>query len=162
MNIITPKYRGDRLKIITQLKKRTDIWYFVLLEENVLFKESLPSIMVTRNPNWSIEILWYGIGYAKEKMLSPPKRPTWGRLHCWFSLKLLKNLFFFFLFLFFLSCSWLWRQWTIPTNIFNSGVGKYRTNPKITILLTLASVNIFTKNKFEEEIFYVIFFLFIL
>jgi hypothetical protein len=28
--------------------------------------------------------------------------------------------------------------------------------------MTLASVNIFAKNKFEEEIFYVIFFLFIL
>ena len=30
------------------------------------------------------------------------------------------------------------------------------------ILLTLVSVNIFAKNEFEEEIFYVIFFLFIL
>jgi len=47
-------------------------------------------------------------------------------------------------------------------NISNSGVGKYHTNPKNTILLTLASVNIFTKNEFEEENFYVIFFLFIL
>jgi hypothetical protein len=46
-------------------------------------------------------------------------------------------------------------------NISNSGVGKYRTNPKNTILLTLA-MNIFAKNEFEEEIFYVIFFLFIL
>jgi hypothetical protein len=45
--------------------------------------------------------------------------------------KIAKNLFSFFPFLFFLSCSWLWRQWTIPANIFNSGVGKYRTNPKI-------------------------------
>ena len=42
-------------------------------------------------------------------------------------------------------------------NIFNSGVGKYRTNPKITIFLTLASVNNFAKNEFEEEIFYAIF-----
>jgi hypothetical protein len=42
---------------------------------------------------------------------------------------------------------------------YNSGVGKYRTNLKNTILLTLASVNIFAKNTFEEEIFYVIFFL---
>jgi len=47
-------------------------------------------------------------------------------------------------------------------NISNSDVGKYRTNSKNTILLTLASVNIFAKNEFEEEIFYVIFFLFIL
>ena len=44
-----------------------------------------------------------------------------------------------------------------PTNIFNFGVGKYHTNPKNTILLTLASVNIFAKDEFEEEIFYVIF-----
>jgi len=42
-------------------------------------------------------------------------------------------------------------------NISNSGVAKYRTNPKNTILLTLTSVNIFTKKEFEEEIFYVIF-----
>jgi hypothetical protein len=47
-------------------------------------------------------------------------------------------------------------------NISNSSVGKYRTNPKNTIILTLALVNIFAKNEFEEEIFYVIFFLFIL
>jgi hypothetical protein len=52
------------------------IWHLVLLREKVLFKESPPSIMVTRNPNWSIEILWYGTGYAKGKMLSPFKRPT--------------------------------------------------------------------------------------
>jgi hypothetical protein len=30
-----------------------------------LLKESPPNIMVTRNPNWSTEILWYGAGYAK-------------------------------------------------------------------------------------------------
>jgi len=33
--------------------KRTDIWHLVLLGEKVLFEESPPSIMVTRNPNWS-------------------------------------------------------------------------------------------------------------
>jgi len=27
--------------------------------------------MVTRNPNWSIEILWYGTGYVKGKILHP-------------------------------------------------------------------------------------------
>jgi hypothetical protein len=42
--------------------------------ETVLFKELLLSIMVTRNPNWSTEILWYGTGYAKRKILSPLKR----------------------------------------------------------------------------------------
>jgi len=47
-------------------------------------------------------------------------------------------------------------------NISNSSVGKYRTNPNNTKLLTFASVNIFAKNEFEEEIFNVIFFLFIL
>jgi len=48
-------------------------------------------------------------------------------------------------------------------NISNSSVGKYHTNTKKnTILLIVASTNIFAKNKFEEEIFYIIFFLFIL
>jgi hypothetical protein len=46
------------------------------LGEKVLFKESPPSIMVTSNPDWSTEILWYGTDYAKGKMLSPLKRPT--------------------------------------------------------------------------------------
>jgi len=31
----------------------------------VLFKKSPPSIMVTRNPNWSTEILWYETGSQK-------------------------------------------------------------------------------------------------
>ena len=48
----------------------------LFLGENVLFKESTPSIMITRNPNWSTEILWYKTDYAKEKMLSLLKRPT--------------------------------------------------------------------------------------
>jgi hypothetical protein len=52
--------------------------------KNDLFKESPPSIMVTRNPNWSTEILWYGTGYVNGKILSPLKRSAWGRLHCWF------------------------------------------------------------------------------
>jgi hypothetical protein len=42
--------------------------------ENVLFKESPPNIMVTRNPNWSKKILWLGNGYIKEKILLPLKR----------------------------------------------------------------------------------------
>jgi hypothetical protein len=53
------------------------------------FKESPPSIMVTRNHNWSTEILWFMTGYVKGKILSPLKHPAWGRLHCWFCLKLL-------------------------------------------------------------------------
>jgi hypothetical protein len=39
----------------------------------------------------------------------------------------------------------------MPTNISNSGIGKYRTTQKITIFLTLALVNNFAKNEFEEE-----------
>jgi len=54
---VTPGHRGDRLKINLSIGKGTDIWHLVLLGENVLFKESPPSIMVTRNPNWSTEIL---------------------------------------------------------------------------------------------------------
>jgi hypothetical protein len=75
-------------------RKRTDIWHLVLLGKRSCFKESPPSIMVTRNPNWSTEILWYGTGYAKGKILSPLKCPNWGKLHCWFCLKLLKIWFF--------------------------------------------------------------------
>jgi hypothetical protein len=33
----------------------------------ILFKGSLFSIMVTWNPDWSAEILWYGTGYSKKK-----------------------------------------------------------------------------------------------
>jgi len=61
-------------KIIYYYGKRRDFWHLVLLRENVLFEESPPSITVTRNPNWSSEILWLGIGYVKEKILSPLKR----------------------------------------------------------------------------------------
>jgi hypothetical protein len=50
--------------------KRTDFWHLVLLEKKFLFKESPPSIMITRNPNWSTEILWYETGYIKGKILS--------------------------------------------------------------------------------------------
>jgi hypothetical protein len=139
------------IKINHLIEKKNRYLTSCSLGETVLFKESPPSIMVTRNPNWSIEILWYGTGYAKGKMLSPPKRPTWGRLHCWFCLKLIR------------ICSWLWCYWTIPMNISNSGVGKYRTNPKKNmILLTLASVDIFTKKWIWRRNFLCHFFLFIL
>jgi hypothetical protein len=63
------------LKIIFLIYgKRTDLWHLVFLGENILSKESPPSITVTRNPNWSSEILWLGIGYVKGKILSPFKR----------------------------------------------------------------------------------------
>jgi hypothetical protein len=71
VGVVTPGHRGDQLKIIW---KRTDFSHPVLSWGMVLFKESPPSIMVTRNPNWSTEILWYGTGYVKEKILSPLKR----------------------------------------------------------------------------------------
>jgi len=93
--------------------KITDFWHLVLLRENVLFKESPPSIMVTRNPNWSTEILWYGTGYVKEKILSPFKRFAWGRLHCWFCLKLL-NIYWFML-------------WWFARNIPDYGASEYST-----------------------------------
>jgi len=109
--------------------------------------------MVTRNPNWSTEILWYMIGYTKRKMLSPLKRPTWDRLHCWFCLKLLR----ISLFLFFLSCSWLWHQWTVSTNISNSGVRKYCTNPKrIRYSWIYCQWLISQRIEFEEEFSYAI------
>jgi hypothetical protein len=44
--------------------ERTDFWHVVLWWGKVWFKESPPSIMVTRNPNWSTKILWYEIGYG--------------------------------------------------------------------------------------------------
>jgi hypothetical protein len=50
------------LKKIKDSGKRADFWHLVLLRKMSFFKESPPSIMVTRNPNWSTEILWYGTG----------------------------------------------------------------------------------------------------
>jgi hypothetical protein len=38
----------------------------------ILFKELPPTIVITRNPNWSIETLWYGTGYAKKRRLYYP------------------------------------------------------------------------------------------
>ena len=48
-----------------------DFWHPVLLGKNVLFEESPPSIMVTRNPDWSAKILWYETGYAKGRYYHP-------------------------------------------------------------------------------------------
>ena len=114
------------------MRKRTYIWHLVFLEENILFKESPPNIIVTRNPNWSTKILWYKICYIKGKTLSPPKCLTWGRLHCWFCLKLLKNLFSFFLF---------FSSFHVP----NSGVNEQF----LRIFLTLTLVNIAQIKKYD-------------
>jgi hypothetical protein len=75
MSFVTPGHRGDRLKIILVEKEQiSDILFFE--RKKVFFKELPPNIMVTRNPNWSIEILWYEIGYVKWKILPTLKRPT--------------------------------------------------------------------------------------
>jgi len=114
------------LKKIINCGKRTDFWHLVLLGKVVLFEESSPSIMVTRNPNWSTEILWFGTGYVKGKILSPLKHYAWGRLHCWFCLKLL-NIY---------SLKLWWFVYNIPdsgaseysiANNSNSGIGKNST-----------------------------------
>jgi hypothetical protein len=57
----------------SRLWKKNRFLASCFLGKNVLFKESPPSIMVTRNPNWSTEILWYRTGYVKGKILSPLK-----------------------------------------------------------------------------------------
>jgi hypothetical protein len=80
---------------LSRFGKRTDIWHLVLFGKNVLFNESPPNIMVTRNPNWSTEILRYETDYAKGKILLPLKHPTWGKLHCWFCLKIAKSLLYY-------------------------------------------------------------------
>ena len=112
-NTISPcrtRHRGG-LKIVHGKEQISGILFFN--GEWSLFKESPPSIMVTRNPNWSTEILWFGTGYVKGKILSPLKRSAWGRLHCWFCLKLL-NIYWFML-------------WWFPCNIPDSGASEYST-----------------------------------
>jgi hypothetical protein len=99
------------------------------------------SIIVTRNPNQSTKILCYGTGYAKEKILSPLKRLAWGRLHCWFCLKLLRVHRFIL---------W-WSTCNISdtniseystTNTSNYVIGKYYVaKKKHMVFLPLASVN---------------------
>jgi hypothetical protein len=71
---VTPGHRGDRLKNNLYWKKNRYLASYSL-GEKLMFKESPPSIMVTRNPNRSTEILWHVTGYAKGKMLSPLKHP---------------------------------------------------------------------------------------
>jgi hypothetical protein len=119
------RHRGG-LKIFLDYGKKNRFLASYFFRKNVLFKESPPSIMVTRKPDWSIEIIWYETGYVKRKILSPLKRFAWGRLHCWFCRKLL-NIYSLIL--------W-WFVYNIPdsgvneysiSNIFNSGVGKDST-----------------------------------
>jgi len=125
ISIVAPDIAAA-LKITLEYGKKTDFWHLVLLGGNALFEESPPSIMVTRNPNWSTEILWFETGYVKGKILSPLKRSAWGRLHCWFCLKLL-NIY---------SLMLWWFVYNIPdsdanehsiANNSNSGVGRNST-----------------------------------
>jgi len=80
--------------------------------------------MVTKNPNWSTEILWYGIDYVKGKILSLLKRSAWGRLHCWFYLKL-QNIYCFMLWQFTCNIPDSGASEYSTTDNSNSGVGKY-------------------------------------
>jgi len=72
---VTPRHRGDRLKIITRLKKNRYLTS-CFFGENILFKKSPSSIMVIKNPDWSTEILWYETVYVKGKILFFLKRPA--------------------------------------------------------------------------------------
>jgi hypothetical protein len=107
------RHRGGS-KNYLRLRKKSRFLASCSFREKVLFKESPPSIMVTRNPNWSTEILWYGTGYVKGKILSPLKRSAWGRLHCWFCLKLL-NIYSLML-------------WWFVYNIPDSGASEYSSS----------------------------------
>jgi hypothetical protein len=112
----------------------------------VLFKESPPNIMVTRNPNWSTYILWFETSYVKRKILSPFKRFSRGRLHCWFCLKLL-NVYSFLLWWFSYNIHDSGASEYSTTDTFNSDVGKYYVVIKqnkfksIFLFMTLVSMN---------------------
>jgi len=87
---VTPGHRGDPLKNYLDNEKRTDIWHLVLWVKRSCSRSRHLVL-------WSLETLtgqqkFYGTELVtqKGKMLSPPKRPTWGRLFCWFCLKLLR------------------------------------------------------------------------
>jgi hypothetical protein len=51
IRIVPPNITAALKIILDYYGKRTDFWYLVLLGKNVLFEESPPSIIVTRNPN---------------------------------------------------------------------------------------------------------------
>jgi len=52
------------LKIILIRKKKKKFLASCFFRKNILIKELPSCIMVTRNPNWSREILWYGTGWG--------------------------------------------------------------------------------------------------
>jgi hypothetical protein len=57
IQVVAPDIAAALKIVLLNYGKRTDIWHLVLLREKILFEESPPSIMVTRNLNWSTEIL---------------------------------------------------------------------------------------------------------
>jgi hypothetical protein len=107
--------------------------------------------MVTRNPNRSIEILWYKTGYAKRKILSPLKRPTWGRLRCWFYFILLRicSPLLFFCSSYHVSDSSVSEQYLqiFPT-LALVNIAQIQKN---MIFLTLAPMNKYTKFVLKEK-----------
>jgi len=157
---VTPGHRDDRLKFFWK-RKGTNIWHLVLRGKD-LVKESSPSIMVTRNPNRSIEILWYKTGYAKRKILSPLKRPTWGRLRCWFYFILLRicSPLLFFCSSYHVSDSSVSEQYLqiFPT-LALVNIAQIQKN---MIFLTLAPMNKYTKFVLKEKRNYFYFFMFFL
>jgi len=74
MLFVAPDIAAALKKSSLDLWKKNRYLASCSFRKKVLFKESPPSIMVTRNPNWSTEILWFGTGYVKGKILSPLKR----------------------------------------------------------------------------------------
>jgi len=112
------------LKIFLELWKKNKFLASCSLRKKILFKESPPSIMFTRNPNWSTEILWFGTGYVKGKILTPLKHPAWGRLHCWFCLKLL-NIYSLMLWWFVYNIPDSGASEYLTTDTSNSGVDRY-------------------------------------
>ena len=111
--------------------------------------------MVIRNPNWSIEILWYGTNYIKWKILSPIKCPTRDKLHCLFYLKLLRicSSFFFYSFSHVPDSNVSEQFIRIFLSMTLVNIAQTQTN---TIFLTLTSVNKFIKIRIfnEEEIIF--------
>jgi hypothetical protein len=58
--LITPDISATVLKIYFLEKEQ--ISGILFFWKNILLKKLPLSIMVTRNPNWSTEILWFGTG----------------------------------------------------------------------------------------------------
>jgi len=71
---VAPDIAAALKSILDCGKKKNRFLASCSFRKNVLFEESPPSIMVTRNPNWSTKILWFGTGYVKGKILAPLKR----------------------------------------------------------------------------------------